>query len=114
VPYSKKNGTCYDACSLCGKNVAAFKAKGVRPTMRGICGQIGFENSAISIENLEAMTSRLSSRGPFAIAHRDSGDLFLARDRLGIKPLYDAITNKTLRFASSLKGFINPSGMLSQ
>ncbi|MEJ2157498.1 MAG: N-acetylglutaminylglutamine amidotransferase [Desulfobacteraceae bacterium] len=42
----------------------------------------------------------------FAIAHRDSGDVFLARDRLGIKPLYYARTNKSLQFASSLPALL--------
>lgn len=42
--------------------------------------------------------------GMFAIAlwHRDSGDLVLARDRLGIKPLYYEMTSERLRFASSM------------
>ncbi len=36
----------------------------------------------------------------FAIAERDTGRLILARDRLGIKPLYLDQTRERLRFAS--------------
>ena len=42
----------------------------------------------------------------FAIAERDSGRLFLARDRLGIKPLYLAETPGALRFSSFLPALI--------
>src|SRR5690606_10785482 len=47
--------------------------------------------------------------GMFAIAihERDSGRLLLARDRLGIKPLYLAETPKALRFASSLPALVS-------
>lgn len=38
----------------------------------------------------------------FALWHRESGRVFMARDRLGIKPLYYAETPDGLRFASSL------------
>jgi asparagine synthase (glutamine-hydrolysing) len=43
-------------------------------------------------------------KGMFAICIRDhgSGQLFLARDRLGIKPLYYQRDRRSLRFASSL------------
>ncbi len=51
--------------------------------------------------------------GMFAIAlvERDSGRLILARDRLGIKPLYLAETADGLRFASSLPALLAPGGV---
>ncbi len=42
----------------------------------------------------------------FAIAERDSGRVILARDRLGIKPLYLDQTRERLRFASSLPALL--------
>jgi len=42
----------------------------------------------------------------FAIAERDSGRLVLARDRLGIKPLYVARTPGALRFGSTLPALV--------
>jgi asparagine synthase (glutamine-hydrolysing) len=42
----------------------------------------------------------------FAIWERDSGRLILARDRLGIKPLYIAERPNALRFASSLPALL--------
>jgi asparagine synthase (glutamine-hydrolysing) len=47
----------------------------------------------------------------FAIAERDSGRLVLARDRLGIKPLYLAQRGKVLRFASSLPALLAAGGV---
>jgi asparagine synthase (glutamine-hydrolysing) len=47
----------------------------------------------------------------FAIAERDSGRLVLARDRLGIKPLYIAQYGKVLRFASSLPALLAAGGV---
>ena len=43
----------------------------------------------------------------FAIADRDSGVVTLARDRLGIKPLYLAALPGRLRFASSLRALLD-------
>jgi asparagine synthase (glutamine-hydrolysing) len=42
----------------------------------------------------------------FCIREHDSGRLFLARDRLGIKPLYYTRGNGTFRFASTLPALI--------
>jgi len=42
----------------------------------------------------------------FVIYERDSGRVFMARDRLGIKPLYYQKTPAVLRFASSLPALI--------
>ena len=42
----------------------------------------------------------------FAVWERDSGRLVLARDRLGIKPLYLSESDKALRFASTLPALL--------
>jgi asparagine synthase (glutamine-hydrolysing) len=47
----------------------------------------------------------------FAIWERDSGRVVLARDRLGIKPLYLAETTGGLRFASSLPALLAAGGV---
>jgi len=49
---------------------------------------------------------RLSGMFAFAIWERDSGRVTLARDRLGIKPLYYAEGQGCLRFASSLPALL--------
>jgi len=47
----------------------------------------------------------------FAIAERDSGRLVLARDRLGIKPIYLAENRNAVRFASSLPALLAAGGI---
>src|SRR4051794_25745888 len=42
----------------------------------------------------------------FAVWERDSGRVVLARDRLGIKPLYIAQTQDSFRFASTLPALL--------
>jgi asparagine synthase (glutamine-hydrolysing) len=49
---------------------------------------------------------RLSGMFAFAIWERDSGRVTLARDRLGIKPLYWSETKGRFRFASSLPAIL--------
>ncbi len=49
---------------------------------------------------------RFNGMFAFAIHERDSGRLVLARDRLGIKPLYLSVTGQRLRFASSLPALL--------
>ncbi|NIO33167.1 MAG: N-acetylglutaminylglutamine amidotransferase [Gemmatimonadetes bacterium] len=54
---------------------------------------------------------RLNGMFAFAIWERDSGRVFLARDRLGIKPLYYAELEDGLRFASSLPALLEGGGI---
>ncbi len=46
--------------------------------------------------------------GMFAIAalHKPSGDLYLSRDRFGVKPLYYWLNGNTILFASEIKAFM--------
>jgi asparagine synthase (glutamine-hydrolysing) len=46
-----------------------------------------------------------------AIAERDTGRLFLARDRLGIKPMYLAEVGGSFRFASTLQALVRGGGV---
>jgi asparagine synthase (glutamine-hydrolysing) len=43
----------------------------------------------------------------FAIWDKTKGELFIARDRLGVKPLYYFLTNDVLVFSSSLKSILS-------
>jgi asparagine synthase (glutamine-hydrolysing) len=50
--------------------------------------------------------SRLNGMFAFAIYDHQQRQLFLARDRAGEKPLYYALRNGAIRFASELKGLL--------
>jgi asparagine synthase (glutamine-hydrolysing) len=52
------------------------------------------------------VVSHLHGMFAFVIHERDSGRVVLARDRLGIKPLYVSETPKRLRFASTLPALL--------
>ena len=61
------------------------------------------------------MLPKLNGMFAFAIWERDTQQLFIARDRLGVKPLYLSRTDKRLRFASTLPALLKGgdiSGML--
>ncbi len=53
-----------------------------------------------------ACVERFAGMFAFAVAERDSGRVTLARDRLGIKPLYLAEADGALRFASTLPALL--------
>jgi len=57
-------------------------------------------------EEGEACVERLSGMFAFAIWDEKRGRLLLARDRLGIKPLYYASTDSELLFASEIKAIL--------
>ena len=59
----------------------------------------------------EALLPKLNGMFAFAIWERDSNRLFLARDRLGVKPLYLNNDGQRLRFASSLPALLAGGGM---
>src|SRR5436309_9068299 len=57
-------------------------------------------------EEGERCVERLQGMFAFAVWDRVRGRLLLARDRLGIKPLYYACTGQALLFASEIKGIL--------
>jgi asparagine synthase (glutamine-hydrolysing) len=54
---------------------------------------------------------RFSGMFAFVIAERESGRVVMARDRLGIKPLYLARSGQRLRFASTLPALLAGGGI---
>ena len=59
----------------------------------------------------DACVDRFQGMFAFAVAERDTGRLTLARDRLGIKPLYLAEIPGGLRFASTLPALLAGAGI---
>ncbi|MCR5089541.1 MAG: asparagine synthase (glutamine-hydrolyzing) [Oscillospiraceae bacterium] len=54
----------------------------------------------------EAILPRCNGMFAFAVLNRASGELFLARDRMGVKPLFYYLDGDMLLFASELKAII--------
>lgn len=52
------------------------------------------------------MVSRLNGMFAFAVLDRTRGEVFLARDRMGIKPMHYAVDGERLVFASELKALL--------
>jgi asparagine synthase (glutamine-hydrolysing) len=59
----------------------------------------------------ERCVERFNGMFAFVIRERDTGRCFLARDRLGIKPLYYSQTDTRFRFASSLPALLAGDGV---
>lgn len=59
----------------------------------------------------ESFVERLNGMFAFAIAERDTGEVLLGRDRMGIKPLYYTRTQDSIRFASTLPALLKAGGV---
>jgi asparagine synthase (glutamine-hydrolysing) len=59
----------------------------------------------------DSVTTRLNGIFAFAIADLVTGDVVLARDRLGVKPLYTALVTGRLRFASTPQSLLAGGGI---
>ncbi len=59
----------------------------------------------------DSFVDRLQGMFAFAIVERDSGEVLLGRDRLGIKPMYFAEVDGGLRFASTLPALVAAGGV---
>ncbi len=59
----------------------------------------------------DRVVDHLQGMFAFAVAERDSGRVLLARDRLGIKPLYLSEDGDRVRFASSLPALLAGGGV---
>jgi asparagine synthase (glutamine-hydrolysing) len=59
----------------------------------------------------EDCVARLHGAFAFAIWDRPAGSLLLARDRLGIKPLYYSLDGRCLRFASTTQALLAAGGV---
>lgn len=61
---------------------------------------------AASIEWGVHCLQKLNGMFAFAVWDKEKQELFIARDRLGIKPLYYAVVNDTMYFASEMKAIL--------
>ena len=63
---------------------------------------------------IDGTLERLNGMFAFCIVDLGRGELYLARDRMGIKPLYLHHSSTTLMFASEIKAFLPSAGFCSE
>ncbi|MEI6139838.1 MAG: asparagine synthase (glutamine-hydrolyzing) [Mariniphaga sp.] len=63
------------------------------------------------IKGIDWFLKKANGMYAFALHNIETGELILARDRFGIKPLFYTIVNETLIFSSEIKGILN-SGLV--
>jgi asparagine synthase (glutamine-hydrolysing) len=68
--------------------------------------------ASFEIKGIGWFLKRANGMFAFALYNQDQDELILVRDRFGIKPLFYAISDKTLVFSSEVKGILN-SGLIS-
>lgn len=97
-------------------NGCVYNYRELREELRGL-GHHFFSDSdtEVVLKGYEewgtACVDRFYGMFAFALVEQDSGRVVLARDRLGIKPLYLARTPERLRFASSLPALLAGGGV---
>src|SRR2546427_2313255 len=92
-------------------NGEIYNHTALRPALEARGHRYGTRSDTETILHLyeeegERCVERLQGMFAFAIWDRTRGRLLLARDRLGIKPLYYACTDKELLFASEIKAIL--------
>ncbi|HEJ2574548.1 TPA: N-acetylglutaminylglutamine amidotransferase [Pseudomonas aeruginosa] len=92
------------------------------PELRGELESLGYRffsggDTEVLLKGYHAwgadLLPRLNGMFAFAVWERDRQRLFLARDRLGIKPLYYSLDRSRLRFASSLPALLKGGDIAS-
>ncbi len=58
--------------------------------------------------------SRLNGQFVFAIWDKDKEELFIARDRVGIRPLFYNINNGVFSFASEIKALLQQNNIVRE
>ncbi|MDM8349766.1 N-acetylglutaminylglutamine amidotransferase [Pseudomonas sp. sp1636] len=85
------------------------------PELRGELESLGYRffsggDTEVLLKGYHAwgtdLLPKLNGMFAFAVWERDTQQLFIARDRLGVKPLYLSRTGQRLRFASSLPALL--------
>ncbi|HET8574539.1 MAG TPA: asparagine synthase (glutamine-hydrolyzing) [Edaphocola sp.] len=68
--------------------------------------------AAFELRGIEWLLSKINGMFSFAIFDLMSNELYLVRDRFGIKPLFYTVTDDTLIFSSEIKGILS-SGLVN-